>query len=463
MGGEEDEPEEREPTMNMFTLTAISALAVALAVGCAWLARRWMEAKLRAVRAGEREAALTDTLRERESRIGELEAKLQTTEEKEHRQAAAIAQLETRLQDQAARFKEQGEFEQRMKDAVKILSQDAFQRHSDRLRETNREEMGHLLNPLKKDIRDFKDSFDTLKTETVRERQNLLTQFNAMNEAALKISKEANDLTHALKGEKQKQGAWGESVLETILQNSGLREGHEYSRQQSVTGDDGGRLRPDVIVRMPASQERVIIDSKVSLTDFIEYVNADDEHAREQALQHHLRAVRRHIAELGGKRYPAAADSKLDFVIMFMPIEASFAVIMEKDMAITEYAINNRVILATPTTLLLALRTIANLWHVERRNVNAEEIARRGGELYNKVALFLESFARIGERLGSARDAYDQAANRLKDGKGSIVRQTEMLQELGVNPSKSIPREWSGDSPEHEETPAPQPARQLRK
>ncbi len=431
-----------------FMMTVMAVAAGLALVGCVLLFWRLAEEKTRAAKVATRETVLSGTLAEREARVGELETKLKTAEESGRRQIATIARLETEVQSQADRFREQGEFETRMKDAVKLLTQDAFQRHSDRFRETNREEMGHLLNPLKKDIRDFKDSFDTLKTETTRERENLLTQFSALNNAALKISKDADDLTRALKGEKQKQGAWGEQVLETILQNSGLREGQEYSRQQSVTGGGGERLRPDVVVNIPASRERVIIDSKVSLIDFIEYANSDDEQAREQALQRHLRAVRRHIADLGGKRYPDAFDSDLDFVIMFMPIEASFAVVMEKDLEITEYAMKNRVILATPTTLLLALRTIANLWRVEMRNVNAEEIARRGGELYNKVASFLDSFTKVGERLGSARDAYDQAANQLQDGKGNLIRQTEMLRELGVSPSKKISEKWrGGDAP----------------
>jgi len=436
-------------------MTLLAVAAAALAAGCVLLFWRMTEEKARADKAAAAETALAGAAAGREAHIGELEAKLKKAEENRREQVAAIARLEAQAQGQAERFREQGDFEKRMRETVQMLTQDAFQRHSDRFRETNREEMGHLLNPLKKDIRDFKDSFDTLKTETTRERQNLLTQFNAMNDAALKISKQANDLTHALKGEKQKQGAWGESVLETILDNSGLREGHEYDRQPSVTGGDGERLRPDVIVRMPASDERVIIDSKVSLTDFIEYVNAGDEQAREQALQRHLQAVRRHISGLGDKRYPAAVGTNLDFVIMFMPIEASFAVVMEKDMEITGYAMKNRVILATPTTLLLALRTIANLWRVERRNVNAEKIAHRGGELYDKVMLFLESFAKVGERLGTARDAYDQAANRLKDGRGSVIRQTEMLRDLGVHPSKSAPEEWRDTAPRLPDDTAP--------
>lgn len=421
----------------METLTIL--LVLALAGGGVFFARRLTGEKSRA------DGAVA-AVAQRDARIVGLEEKLRAAEESERGQIEKIARLETELESRTAhlgeRIREQGQFEERMKDAVKRLTQEALQHQGDRFKQTNREEMGNLLEPLKKDIRDFKTSFETLKTETVKERQNLLTQFNQMNQAALRISQEAGDLTRALKGEKQKQGAWGESVLETILESSGLREGREYERQRSFTGDDGTRLRPDVVVRMPSSDERVIIDSKVSLVDFIEYVNADDEEIREQSLQRHVQAVRRHVASLGDKDYPDAIRSDLDFVIMFMPIEAAFAVVVEKDLEVTEYAIKRRVILATPTTLLLALRTIANLWRVEARNANAEEIARRGGELYDKVALFLESFERVGERIGAARDAYEQAEKRLKSGRGNLVRQTEMLRDLGANPAKCIPEGW---------------------
>lgn len=432
-------------------------LLLALAGGGVFFVRRLAGEKSRA------DGAVA-AVAQRDSRIAGLEEKLRAAEETERDRIAKIARLEAELESQAAhlgeRIREQGQFEERMKDAVKRLTQEALQHQGDRFKQTNREEMGNLLEPLKKDIRDFKDSFETLKTETVKERQNLLTQFNQLNQAALKISRDAGDLTRALKGEKQKQGAWGESVLETILEGSGLREGHEYQRQRSFTGDDGGRLRPDVVVRMPSSEERVIVDSKVSLVDFIEYVNADDEGEREQALQRHLRAVRRHVETLGEKGYADAARSDLDFVIMFMPIEAAFAVVVEKDVEITEYAIKRRVIVATPTTLLLALRTIANLWRVERRNANADEIARRGGELYDKVKLFLDSFGKVGERIGAARDAYEQAEKRLKSGRGNLIRQTEMLRDLGANPSKRISDDWSEeDSEETGSAAAPRPPR----
>ena len=394
---------------------------------------------------------------QRDSQIAGLEERLREAEAGERERIEKIARLEAEIKSKTEHFtermREQGQFEERMKDAVGRLAQEALQRQGDRFKQANREEMGNLLAPLKKDIRDFKDSFETLKTETVKERENLLTQFNQLNHAALKISQDAGDLTRALKGEKQKQGAWGESVLETILQNSGLREGHEYERQRSLSGDDGERLRPDVIVHMPSSDERVIIDSKVSLVDFIEYVNADDEEIREQALQRHVQAVRRHVASLGDKGYADAARSDLDFVIMFMPIEAAFAAVVGKNLEIAEYAIKRRVIMATPTTLLLALRTIANLWRVEARNVNADEIARRGGELYDKVALFLESFEKVGERLVAARGAYDEAEKRLKSGRGNLVRQTEMLRDLGANPSKRIAETWR--APAEEDAPAP--------
>jgi len=444
--------------MDAFMVIAV----VVLTIACSLLAWRWTEARVRASTAETSAADRKDIIAQRDVRIGELGDQLKMAEEGTRQKDIEIAQLKATLENQADRFKEQSKFEGRMKEAVESLAQKALRQESDRIKEINKEEMNHLLNPFKQDLKGFKESVEKFQIESTKDRAIMQTQFSELKQATTAISRDANDLTRALKGDKQKQGAWGEKVLETVLENSGLKEGREYHRQETIIGDEGDRLRPDVIVDMPNSEERVIIDSKVSLNAFIEYVNLDDEEACKQALQSHLQAVRGHITKLSERRYPDAARSNLDFAIMFMPIEASFAVIMEEDMEITEYAIKKNIILATPTTLLLALRTIANLWRVERRNINAEKIASRGGILYDKISRFLEIFSKIGERFDSTRKAYDDASNLLKYGRGNIVRQTEMLRDLGVNPSKQIPDNWRENDSEDDEVPSLEPQEEER-
>lgn len=379
-----------------------------------------------------------------------LRNELKEAQETEKAHIRKIAEIETELKNQTSRFDEQREFEKRMNEAVEGLTRKALEHQGDRFKKINLEEMGKILDPLKKDIGDFKSSFESLKTETTKERTSLLDHCKALQETTAKISKEANDLTSALKGDKKKLGVWGESVLDTVLQNSGLRPGEEYFKQKRVVSENGKSLIPDVIVKMPSSEERVIIDAKVSVSGFEEYASSEDEEVREAALSRHVKAIRNHVENLSGKNYQDAIGSDLDFVIMFMPIEAAFAAAVEKDRGITEYAIERRVILATPTTLLLALRTIANLWRVERRNANADQIAKRGGMLYDKVVLFLESFKQIGDSLDNARQAYDKAERRLKSGRGNVVGQTKKLQSLGAKPAKVLPDHWREDEGENE-------------
>ena len=424
------------------------ALVLALALVGSWGFFLW--------RLAQANAKVADAIREKsgnEQLIEEMKENLGKAQETEKEQIEKISEYKTKLEVQAERFKEQGTFEDRMKETVDGLTRKALEDQGERFKTANREEMDKILGPLKKDITDFKGSFEKLKTEATKDHASLLTEIESLQKTTARISQEANDLTSALKGDKKKLGIWGESVLDTILQNSGLREGEEYSKQKSVEDENGRRLIPDVIVKMPSSKERVIIDAKVSLNDFTEYTSSEDENARDRALTKHVKAIRNHVNNLSGKGYPGAVDSALDFVIMFMPIEAAFAVAVEKDMDIAEYAIERGVVLATPTTLLLALRTIANLWRVERRNANAEEIAKRGGLLYDKVVSFLKSFEQVGDSLKKARQAYDDSEKKLKSGKGNVVSQTEKLRNLGASPIKRIPEIWREENAEDEDQP----------
>jgi DNA recombination protein RmuC len=250
---------------------------------------------------------------------------------------------------------------------------------------------------------------------------------------------ETLNLTRALKGSAQMQGAWGEMILETLLEKSGLREGEEYRRQTSHTKDDGGRLRTDVIVNLPSGQH-VVIDSKVAMVAFEAYVNAESDEERAVSLSAHVAAMRAHIKGLGSKEYHSATGGGLDYVIMFVPIEGALAAALQRDPTLTSYAAQNNVAIGTPTTLMIALRTIENVWKVERRNQNAEAIADRAGHLYSKFVGFIEDMQALGNRLGQAQGSYSAAMGKLQTGAGNLVGQAEKLKELGAKTTRSLPR-----------------------
>ena len=252
------------------------------------------------------------------------------------------------------------------------------------------------------------------------------------------MGRETKELTEALRGRSQVQGAWGEMVLQTILERSGLRAGAEYIAQKSIAGEDGQRLRPDVVVNLPGGQQ-LVVDSKVSLTAFDGLVNARSDEERTDHLRGHLASVRNHVAALGSKEYHLATGTTLDYVIMFVPIEGALAAALQADPSLMAFAADRNVAITTPTTLMIALRTVANVWQVERRNQNAEDIAARAGKLYDKFANFAKDLHAVGESLSRARSSYDDAMAKLVTGKGNIVRQLEQLKTMGGRTSKTLP------------------------
>jgi DNA recombination protein RmuC len=252
------------------------------------------------------------------------------------------------------------------------------------------------------------------------------------------LSQRAGDLTRALTADNKVQGNWGELVLERVLEASGLRQGHEYETQESHQRDDGSRVQPDVVVKLPGGRH-LVIDSKVSLSAYIEYVNLAESGERPAALKRHLDSLRGHIKGLSGKRYEDLHGNRsLDFVILFVPVEPAYLVAISEDAQLWQDAWERNVLLVSPSTLLFVVRTVANLWRQEQQTQNAQEIARRGGELYDKFVGFVEALETVGNRLEQAQRAYEDAHKRLSSGRGSLVRQTELLRELGVKPGKRI-------------------------
>lgn len=326
---------------------------------------------------------------------------------------------------------------ERLTQEFKLLAHGVLKEQSETFSKQNREQIGNILTPLKESLTSFQQGLTVAHTESTKERATLAEQIRRLTEESAKMTHETGNLTRALKGKTQTQGAWGEMILQTILERSGLREGDEFITQLSHSAEDGRRLRPDVIVNLPNGQ-KIILDSKVSLTAFEAYVNAETDLDRAAHLANHVQSLRSHIRDLSKKEYHQLDGASVDYVIMFVPIEGALAAALVDDPGLTAMAIDSNVTIATPTTLMIALRTVANVWQVERRNRNAEAIADRAGKLYEKFAGFLGDMGQLGDRLTNAQKSYSNAMNKLQSGPGNVVRQIEQLKELGARTSKSL-------------------------
>lgn len=295
-----------------------------------------------------------------------------------------------------------------------------------------------MLKPFREQIGDFKQRVEEVHKNDVKERASLLTEMQNLQKASERINAEAENLTKALKGDKKLQGNWGELVLERVLEESGLRKDHEYFLQFSSRDEAGQLKRPDVLIRLPEGKD-VIIDAKVTLNAYEQALACDDEQQRDLLLRQHLADLRNQIKRLSSQDYDQLPDVRsLDFVLLFVPIESAFSLAMELDPGMFTAAFEKRIMLVSPTTLMLALRIINNLWRVEKQNKNALEIAQRAGAMYDKLAGVVEEVERLGKQLATVQGTYDNVYSRLARGKGNLVRQVETVRSLGANSKKVI-------------------------
>ena len=320
----------------------------------------------------------------------------------------------------------------------KNLANEILEEKTKKFTDQNKINLSEILNPLKEKITEFEKKVESTNKESIERNSALKEQISGLKELNLQITKEAENLTKALKGESKTQGNWGEFILESILEKSGLTKGEQYDVQVSVTNQDGKRLQPDVIIKLP-EQKNIIIDSKVSLNAYEKYVNSDEGRDKEIQLKNHLISIRTHIKGLSEKNYQTMYEiGSLDFVLLFMPIEPAFSLAVQHDAELFNDAYDKNIVIVSPSTLIATLRTIASIWRQENQNRNAQEIARQGGQLYDKFVSFAEDLIKVGKNLNTTTESYQEAMKKLSDGKDNLIRKTERIKELGAKTSKNI-------------------------
>ena len=407
------------------------------------LREAWKKADTFEALAGERE---TEVGRLNDS-LSQLRQKLEDAADEQSKLSSTISRLnaEKKAEQEASEGKIQmlSKMREDMEAKFKDLAAEALKLQGEQFSKSNIEKLQATLTPLREHVGHFEKELKAVYKAATEERAALKVEIHQLSQRSESISQEALALTRALKADQQKQGAWGEMILESILERSGLREGDEYETQVHRTGDDGGRLRPDVVVNIPGGKT-LIIDSKVSLVAYVAAVNAETEEEALSARKQHVVSLKRHINELAAKDYQSAEDSTVDYVILFVPIEGALSEALREDGQLTEFALEQNVTIATPTTLMMALKTVAHVWAVERRNQNAEAIAKRAGLLYDKVVGFVDNMENVGKRLGQAQDAYQDAFGQLSRGRGNLLSQVESLKSLGAKTGKSIDTDFDG-------------------
>jgi DNA recombination protein RmuC len=361
-----------------------------------------------------------------------------------------ISQRKAELREQKARHEEETKANQekvellekaeyRLKQEFEQLANALFEAKTAKVDQQNKQSLESLLTPLKEQLEGFKKQVSDSYGMEAKERHTLVHEIKSLQQLNERMTLEAVNLTQALKGDNKQQGNWGEVVLARVLAESGLREGHEYQTQVNLQDDAGKRYQPDVIIHLP-HEKQVVVDSKMALVAYERYFNAPSDIEKKQALNDHLSALRAHIKGLSLKDYQQLKGIQtLDYVLMFIPVEPAFQLAIEADPSLVKDAMDKNIILVSPTTLLVALRTIDNLWRNERQNQNAKIIADRASKLYDKLRLFLTDMEMVGQSLDKASQSYQGAMNKLSTGRGNVIRQAESFKELGVEVKRPIP------------------------
>ena len=425
----------------------VSAISTALGAGLALMALKSRsermlhskETEIAALKA--KEAVLAEHQKELAAQNTQLQADLSA---KNNEFASLQGRMDEAHASFTAREKLLRESNERMKVefeslATKVLNAQGAQQ---------RQSLDVMLNPFREQIGDFRKRVEEVYRSDTKERASLLKEMQNLQSASNRINEEAENLTKALKGDNKIQGNWGELVLERILEDSGLRKDHEYFVQPSSRDEQGSIKRPDIVIRLPEGKD-VVVDSKVTLVAYEQALSTEDEQARQVFLKQHVDAVRGQVKKLAEQDYDQLPDLRsLDFVLLFIPIESAFTLAMELDPKLFVDAFNKRIMLVSPTTLMMALRIIDNLWQVEKQNRNAQDIAQRAGALYDKLHGVVQEVDKLGKQIGTVQGTYDTLYGRLAGGRGNLVGQAEKLRELGAPVKKVIapPLRTMGDA-----------------
>lgn len=381
-----------------------------------------------------------ETLRQENLKLTE---RLETTRQAESGLAADLRELQTRYREEQKAAQEKiallENAENRLQQQFESLANRLFEQKSRSVDAQNKLSLDGLLSPLKEQLEGFRKQINDSFSNEARERHTLVHEINSLKQLNEQMAREAVNLTQALKGDNKAQGNWGEVVLARVLSESGLREGHEYHTQVNLEDSSGKRYQPDVVVHLPQDKD-VVVDAKMSLVAYERYFHAESQEERDQALSEHLVSLRSHIRGLSRKDYHQLDGVRcLDYVLMFIPVESAFQAAVEADPALIRDAMDSNIMLVSPTTLLVALRTINNLWRNERQNQNAKQIAERASKLYDKLRLFVTDMDNIGTALEKASQSYQGAMNKLATGRGNIIRQAESFKQLGVEVKRDLP------------------------
>lgn len=373
-------------------------------------------------------AELKNELEKERSLVMELNTSLSTTE-------ADYRNLQEKLKDQK---QELDALQEKFTIQFENLANKIFDEKSKKFTEQNKSNLFDILKPLGEKITDFEKKIDTAHKESIEKNAGLFNELKNLKSLNVQMSEDAKNLTRALKGDTKAQGTWGEFILESILEKSGLERGREYTVQESFTTPEGRRQQPDVIVKLPEDRH-IIIDSKVSLTAYNQYVNAEADQERAIFLKQHLQSMRQHMKILADKEYQKNySDNGLDFVIMFVPIEPAYLVAIQHENSLYEEAFEKRIVFVSPTLLQPSLQLIKSAWKQENQNRHALEIANKAGNLYDKFVLFTDDLVSLGRYLNNTKKSYEDAMNKLTHGSGNLVRRTEELKKLGAKAGKSI-------------------------
>lgn len=431
--------------MQEIDLVFAAVVGLLIGAGASW----WiLRARVQQIQHTLSEGAIREAVgqNEVESKRRELEqvrADFDTLQQAYRESRDSVQVLRTTLEQERKQVEEKlallEDARERMNTEFKNIANEIFENKQKVFTEKSTERLDGLLKPLSERIKEFEKRVEEAYSNEAKERFSLIKEVKTLQTLNAQISQDAVNLTNALKGQSKTQGTWGEVILERVLEQSGLVKGREYEIQVSLKDEDGRRLQPDVIVHLPEEKD-IIIDSKVSLVAYERYCSSEDEAERQAALTAHIQSLRNHIVDLAAKSYQNLAGVRtLEFVLLFVPIEAAFVAAIERDSDLYNSAFEKRVMVVAPSTLFATLRIIQNLWRFEQQNKNAEEIANRAGMLYDKFVGFIDDLQDIGSRIDSTRRAYDAAHKKLTSGTGNLVRRAEQLRELGAKVSKSVP------------------------